>query len=94
MQGGLQGVELVQRELMGVLETHNVTTIDALGQPFDPAFHEAMAQVAEDAVEPNTVIEVLQKGYQLRDRLLRPAQVVVTKGAEESDDDEQGEATE
>lgn len=82
LQGLLQGVELVQRELLGVLEKHHVSEIEALGKPFDPTFHEAMAQVSEDSVAPNTVIEVLQKGYQLRDRLLRPAQVVVTKGAE------------
>ncbi len=94
MAGVLQGVELVQRELHAVLETHHVTEIEALGQSFNPAFHEAMAQVAEDAVEPNTVVEVLQKGYQLRDRLLRPAQVVVTKGAEGSGDGGQGEASE
>ncbi|MGH0030038.1 MAG: nucleotide exchange factor GrpE [Myxococcota bacterium] len=86
LQGLLQGVELVQRELLSVLEKHHVTEIEALGKPFDPAFHEAMAQVAEDSVAPNTVIEVLQKGYQLRDRLLRPAQVVVTKGAPAADD--------
>ena len=79
LQGLLQGVELVQRELLSVLEKHHVTEVDALGKPFNPAYHEAMAQVPDDSVPANTVIEVLQKGYQLRDRLLRPAQVVVTR---------------
>jgi molecular chaperone GrpE len=82
LQGLLQGVELVQRELLSVLEKHHVTEIEARGKPFNPAFHEAMAQVPNDSVPANTVIEVLQKGYQLRDRLLRPAQVVVTKAPE------------
>lgn len=93
LQGVLQGVELVQRELLGVLEKHHVKPVDALGQPFNPAFHEAMAQVTDDAAEPNTVVEVLQKGYQLRDRLLRPAKVVVTRAADGPGDGGQGEAT-
>jgi molecular chaperone GrpE len=75
----LQGVELVQRELYAVLAQHEVNVINAAGSEFDPALHEAMAQVQDDSVPPNTVIEVLQKGYQLRDRLLRPARVVVAK---------------
>ena len=87
----LQGVELVQRELLGILETHSVCEIDALGKAFDPALHEAMAQVSDDSVAPNTVIDVLQKGYQLRDRLLRPARVIVAK-APEPDSEDGGEA--
>jgi molecular chaperone GrpE len=82
LQGLLLGVELVQRELLSVLDKHHVTEIEALGKTFNPAYHEAIAQVANDSVPANTVIEVLQKGYQLRDRLLRPAQVVVTKAPE------------
>jgi len=75
----LQGVELVQREFYAVFAQHEVHVIDAEGSEFDPSLHEAMAQVQDDSVAPNTVIEVLQKGYQLRDRLLRPARVVVAK---------------
>jgi molecular chaperone GrpE len=75
----LQGVELVQRELYAVLAQHEVNVINAEGSEFDPTLHEAMAQVHDDSAPPNTVIEVLQKGYQLRDRLLRPARVVVAK---------------
>ena len=79
LQGLLQGVELVQRELQGVLAKHHVTEIDALGKPFNPALHEAMAQITDGTAEPNTVLDVLEKGYQLRDRLLRPAKVVVNR---------------
>jgi len=75
----LQGVELVQREFYAVFAQHEVHVIDAEGSEFDPSLHEAMAQVQDDSAAPNTVIEVLQKGYQLRDRLLRPARVVVAK---------------
>jgi molecular chaperone GrpE len=77
----LQGVELVQRELLAVFEKNHVTEIDALGKPFDPSLHEAMGQVESGAVPPNTVIDVLQKGFQLRDRLVRPSRVLVAKAA-------------
>ena len=91
----LQGVELLQRELHGILGTHDVSEVIAEGALFDPAVHEAMAQVQNDEVAPNTVIEVLQKGYQLRGRLLRPARVVVAKATDEAeeskDEDEETE---
>ena len=77
----LQGVELVQRELLAIFEKNHVTEIEAQGKPFDPSLHEAMAQVESGGVPPNTVIEVLQKGFQLRDRLVRPARVIVAKAA-------------
>lgn len=76
-EGLLQGVELVHRELLGVLAKHGVEEIEAEGVPFDPAVHEAMAQTPSDEVAPNTVLQVFEKGYRLRDRLLRPARVVV-----------------
>jgi molecular chaperone GrpE len=85
----LQGVELVQKELLTLLGKHGVVQIEAVGKDFDPAVHEAMAQSADASVEPNTVIEELQRGYQLRDRLLRPSRVIVAKALEESDRAEQ-----
>jgi molecular chaperone GrpE len=81
-QSMLQGVELVQRELLGALANHGVSEIEAGKVAFDPNVHEAMAQQESDSVPANTVIEVFQKGYRLRDRLLRPARVVVSKPAE------------
>lgn len=79
----LQGVELVHRELLAALGKHGVVLIDAVGKPFDPAVHEAMAQAPDGSVEPNTIIEELQTGYQLRDRLLRPSRVIVAKAPEQ-----------
>ncbi len=84
----LQGVELVQRELYAVLANHEVHVIDAEGCEFDPSLHEAMAQVQDDSVPPNTVIEVLQRGFRLRDRLLRPARVVVAKAPADAEEGE------
>jgi molecular chaperone GrpE len=78
----LQGLELVQRDLESVLARHGVTEVEALGQPFDPSVHEALAQFPDASVPPNTVVQVFQRGYRLRDRLLRPAQVVVSKSGD------------
>lgn len=86
LQSLLQGVELVQRELLVVLENHHVKEIEAVEKVFNPALHEAMAQVENESVEPNTVVDVLQKGYQLHDRLVRPSRVVVAKATGEKDE--------
>lgn len=76
----VEGVELTRKALQDALARHNVESIDPSGQPFDPEFHEAMAMVPNPSVEPNTVIDVMQKGYTLNGRLLRAAMVVVAKG--------------
>jgi len=73
-----EGVELTSRQLASVFEKFQVTEIDPQGQKFDPHRHQAISQVEADA-EPNTVVTVLQKGYLLHDRVLRPALVVVSK---------------
>jgi molecular chaperone GrpE len=80
----VEGVELIARKLHTVLEQEGVEPIDALGQPFDPNLHEAVA--FEDNAEGNdqhedTVAEVFAKGYKLRDRVLRPAMVKVARNA-------------
>jgi molecular chaperone GrpE len=81
-EGLRSGVELVLRELVAVLAKHGVAPIEAAGEPFDPSVHEAMAQAADGSVPVNTVIQVFQRGYKLRDRLLRPARVVVSRPPE------------
>jgi molecular chaperone GrpE len=75
----VEGVEMVIRGLLDVLNKYGVTQIDAMGQPFDPVKHEAMAQVESEDHEPNTVVEEHHKGYLLHNRLLRPALVSVSK---------------
>lgn len=76
----LKGLALVQRKLLAALESQGVSTIDATGQSFDPAMHEAVAQLAG---EEGMVIDQLQKGYKLHDRVIRPARVAVGKGTDE-----------
>ncbi len=73
----LQGVELTYRSLLQILTRYGVVEIEALGKPFDPQIHEAVRRVASSEHEPGTVVEVYQKGYLLKDRLLRPAMVAV-----------------
>ena len=73
----VEGVEMVLKGLLDVLGKHGVAQISAVGQPFDPGKHEAMAQVETEEHAPNTVIEEHHKGYMLKDRLLRPALVTV-----------------
>jgi molecular chaperone GrpE len=75
----LEGVEMVLKGLWDVFARHGVVPISALGQPFDPQKHEAMAQIESETGKPNTVVEEYHKGYLLRDRLLRPALVSVAK---------------
>ena len=91
LQSLLEGVELVQRGLLGALTAHAVKRIDALGQPFDPNVHEAMAQQESNEVPPGTVLQVFQDGYQLHDRLLRPARVVVSRKPEGGSTEEPAE---
>lgn len=74
-----EGMQLTYRQLMSVLEKHGVKQIDPAGQPFNPDFHQAMTMVESADVAPNHVLSVMQKGYALHDRLLRPAMVVVAR---------------
>jgi molecular chaperone GrpE len=77
--GLLEGVSLTLDQFQKVLEKFGVVPVEAVGQPFDPAWHEAMGQVESDEHPPNTVAQEMQKGYILNDRLLRPALVLVAK---------------
>jgi molecular chaperone GrpE len=76
----LEGVELTERELMNVLEKHGVKRIEPLGQKFDPNRHQAMYEIEDASVSAGTVIQVMQAGYLIGDRMLRPALVAVAKG--------------
>ena len=75
----LEGLELTQKTLVDALGKHKVQQLDPLGEPFDPQYHQAMSMVENPDVEPNTVTLVMQKGYTLNERLLRPAMVMVSK---------------
>jgi molecular chaperone GrpE len=74
----VEGVQLVLRQFMTAFERLDITTVDALGQAFDPNLHEAISQQDSDQ-PPGTIVQVLQRGYRSGERLLRPALVVVAK---------------
>lgn len=76
-----EGVELTLKSFLDALKKFNIATVDPQGEPFDPNLHQAMSMVENAAVEPNSVIAVMQKGYTLNGRLLRPAMVMVSKAA-------------
>ena len=87
-KGLLQGLEMTHSEILKVFEKFNVKPIEAKGQIFDPTFHEAVMQEQTDEFDENTVINELQRGYLIHDRLLRPSMVVVAKAIEKKDDAE------
>ncbi len=74
-----QGVELSLKLFLSVLEKHGVQRLDPTGEPFDPQLHEAMTMVPSHHAEPNSVLEVMQRGYLLNGRLVRAAKVVVAR---------------
>ena len=75
------GVELTLKSLLDVMKKYNIEALDPAGEPFDPQLHQAMSMVENPDVEPNSVIAVMQKGYTLNGRLIRPAMVMVSKAA-------------
>jgi molecular chaperone GrpE len=81
----LEGIRLVDRKFRAILEAQGLTPIKARGEPFDPNFHEALRQ---DKGKEGMVIEELQKGYMMHDRLLRPSKVVVGNGSQEDSEEE------
>jgi molecular chaperone GrpE len=80
----VEGVELTERELLKILERNGVRKFSPLGEKFDPNLHQAMYEVPDSAAAPGTVAQVIQAGYMLGDRVLRPAMVAVAKAAPKS----------
>jgi molecular chaperone GrpE len=76
----LEGVEMTERSMLSTLERHGVKKIEPEGEKFDPNFHQAMFEVPNPSVPNNTVVQVVQDGYKIGERVLRPAMVGVAKG--------------
>jgi molecular chaperone GrpE len=75
----LEGVELTQRELVAAFERHGIRAIEPLGEKFDHNWHQAVVQLDDEEAEPGTVVQVMQIGYAIAERLLRPVMVAVAK---------------
>ncbi len=83
----IEGVQLTERALLSVFERHGIRKIDPMGEKFDHDFHEAMFEVPTDDAEPGTVVQVVEVGYLIHDRLLRAAKVGIAKAPPESDEE-------
>lgn len=79
VQNFVKGFEMIRTQLVNALQNEGVTEIEALNQPFDANFMQALMTEKKEGVEPGIVVEVLQKGYKLKDRILRPALVKVSE---------------
>jgi molecular chaperone GrpE len=75
----IEGVELTERSLHKTLEKHGVKKLDPVGEKFDPNFHQAMYEIPDSSVAPGTVVQVIQTGYTIGERILRPALVGIAK---------------
>lgn len=75
----VEGMKLTHNALSNVLEKYGITLIDPMGEPFDPTYQEALTMQETKEMKPNYVLQVVQKGYLLNERLLRPARVIVSK---------------
>jgi molecular chaperone GrpE len=80
----VEGVRMVAKQFNDVLSSFSVKAIDAVGQPFDPNFHEAIQQLPSDEHPKMTVIQEIERGYQLHERIIRPSKVIVSSGPAEA----------
>lgn len=78
-QGIIEGIQMVYNQLTEALASHGIQQIETIGQPFDPNLHHAIMQVEDEEKESNEILEELQKGYLIHDRVIRPAMVKVNK---------------
>ena len=83
----VKGIRIIYDQLLDILKFHNVEQIEALGEKFDPAMHQAMTQQSDPEKEENSVLEEFQKGYRLNGRVIRPSRVIVNKLPEEKPGD-------
>lgn len=97
----VEGIEMVAKQFLGILDGYGVTTVNSKGKPFDPAVHDAMGQIPSDEYEPGCIADEFEKGYLIHGRLLRPAKVIVATApvapqapAEENSDSSQDTSAE
>ena len=79
----IDGIEIVKKDLVSIFKKNGIEAIDCINKKFDPNFHQAMLEVENNTKEPGTVVQEIQKGYMMKERLLRPSLVGVSKKIEE-----------
>ena len=82
----LEHLDIIKKDLISIFEKNNITPIDSLNKKLDPNFHQAMMEIEDDTKEPGTIIQEIQKGFTIKDRLLRPALVGVSKKVTKKDE--------
>ena len=80
----IDGIEIVKKDLVSIFKKNGIETIECINKKFDPNFHQAMLEVENNTKEPGTIVQEIQKGYMMKDRLLRPSLVGVAKKVEEN----------
>jgi len=80
----IEGIEIVKKDLLSIFNKNGIEVIDCINKKFDPNFHQAMLEVEDGTKDPGTVVQEIQKGYMMKDRLLRPSLVGVTKKREKN----------
>ena len=81
----LEHFDIINKDLISVFSKNNIVAIDSIGKKLDPNIHQAMMEIEDDQKEPGTIIQEIQKGFLMKDRLLRPALVGVSKKTENKD---------
>ena len=81
----IDGVEIVKKDLVSIFKKNGIVSIECINQKFDPNFHQAILEVENNSKEPGIVVQEIQKGYMMKDRLLRPSMVGVTKKKQEKE---------
>ena len=83
----LENINIIEKDLISIFEKNRIKKIDTKGKKFDPNFHQAMSEIEDDKVEPGSIIQEIQAGYMLGERLLRPALVSVARKKEKKDEE-------
>ena len=78
----LEHLDIIKKDLISIFEKNNIKQIESLNKKLDPNFHQAMMEIEDDTKEPGTIIQEIQKGFTIKDRLLRPSLVAVSKKSE------------
>ena len=82
----LEHFDIINKDMVSILSKNGITPIDSIGKKLDPNLHQAMMEIEDDHKEPGTIVQEIQKGFMMKDRLLRPALVAVSKKAEKKDE--------
>ena len=85
----IDGIEIVKKDLVSIFKKNGIETIECINKKFDPNFHQAMLELEDNTKEAGTVVQEIQKGYMMKDRLLRPSLVGITKKREEKAEKEE-----